>query len=69
MSHENSKTVQDSDGSWINVSGHTGKTLRPIHSFEKTKYRTVKEAVSAAKRRSKLFNTTKDKLKIKNKRR
>lgn len=55
MSHENSRTIQDEDGFWINISGHTGKVLKPMHKFEKDKYETVEEAVEAAKKRSYLF--------------
>jgi hypothetical protein len=55
MSHENSITIEDEDGKWINVSGHTGEILKPIHKFEKERYDTMDEAVAAAEKRSYLF--------------
>ena len=55
MSHENSITIQDEDGFWINVSGHTGEVLKPTHEFERERYSSLEEAENAAALRSYLF--------------
>ena len=56
MSHENSETVQNEDGKWINISGNTGEILAPIHAFEATEYNSEPEATAAAEKRSTLFD-------------
>jgi len=53
--HEKSGTVQWGNR-WWNISGITGKILKPKFDFEKESYQTVEEAVSAAKKRSKMFD-------------
>lgn len=53
--HEQSETVEK-DGKWVNVYGsktpNAGKPLPKRYDFEQDDYRTVEEAVSAARRRS-----------------
>jgi hypothetical protein len=60
VSHENSNTIQDEYGNWINVSGYTGAVLKPTLPSEKHKYNTVEEAVEQARLRSKSFDTHKE---------
>lgn len=54
--HEQSETILDKLGRWINVYGRNtpqaGQPLPPQHDFERESYGTVEEAVDAAKRRS-----------------
>ena len=56
MAHEQSETVQDKLGRWINVFGSktpsAGKPLPKKYEFERESYETVEAAVAAAKRRS-----------------
>ena len=56
--HEQSETIQDAQGRWINVYGRgtprAGQPLPPVHDFEQDSYDSVEEAVAAAKRRSEL---------------
>ena len=62
MSHEQSETIQNPSGKWINVYGrktkNAGKQLP-----DSSEYNTVEEAVSAAKKRSESFNNSNDVLK------
>ena len=51
MSHEKSITVER-DGRFFNISGVTGKVLKPQSPFEKLSYATRAGAVRAAQRRS-----------------
>jgi hypothetical protein len=57
VAHEQSETIQDKFGRWLNVFGkntkRAGEPLKKKYSFEKETYETVEEAVEAAKRRSK----------------
>jgi len=54
--HEQSETIQDKLGRWVNVFGRgtkrAGERLPKTYDFERDTYDTVEEAVSAAKRRS-----------------
>ncbi len=56
MAHEQSETIQNDLGKWVNVYGknakQAGEPLPLIYPFEKLEYETVDEAVSAAKQRS-----------------
>ena len=49
--HERSVTVER-DGRFFNISGITGKVLKPQSPFEKLSYKTEAAAVAAARRRS-----------------
>ena len=56
--HEQSETIQRSDGRWINVYGrHTVKAGQnlPSHFGDKTSWATVEEAAEAARRRSEVL--------------
>ena len=57
--HEQSETVQNDAGKWINVYGaNTAKAGKPLpkhFGFEKDEYDTVTEAEDAARRRSQAF--------------
>jgi len=56
MSHEQSETVQDHSGKWINIYGK--KTTRAGQRLPNTpSYDTVEEAVKAARERSKSFDS------------
>ena len=50
--HEQSETIQDAQGRWINVYGRgtprAGQPLPPVHDFEQDSYDSVEEAVAAA---------------------
>lgn len=54
--HEQSETIQDKAGRWLNVFGKNtmsgGKPIKKKYDFEKDTYDTVDEAVAAAKKRS-----------------
>lgn len=56
--HEQSETIQDASGRWINVYGRgtpkAGQPLPSVHDFEQDAYDTVDEAVAAAKKRSQM---------------
>lgn len=57
--HEESETIQDASGRWINVYGRNipgkaGQSLPLQHEFERPSYGTTEEAVSAAKMRSQM---------------
>jgi hypothetical protein len=56
MSHEQSETIQDSSGNWINIYGkntpQAGQPLPLKYPYEKANYPDVNSAVEAAKRRS-----------------
>ena len=58
--HEQSETIQDKLGRWINVFGkdtpQAGQPLPMMYDWERAFYPTVEEAVAAASRRSKLEN-------------
>lgn len=61
MSHEQSETVQDKTGKWINVYGQ--KTPKAGQQLPGTpKYNSVDEAVEAAKKRSESFVPLKNKM-------
>jgi hypothetical protein len=54
--HEQSETIQDKLGRWINVFGRgtpqAGTPLPKKYDWERPYYKTVEEAVEAAKKRS-----------------
>lgn len=54
MSHENSITIRDGKGGWINVVGDEHSKLPPYkrRPLDGRSYKTMKEAVAAAKKRS-----------------
>lgn len=51
MTHERSRTIEK-DGKYYNVSGLTGKVLRPMFHYERPSYSNEREAVRAAEKRS-----------------
>lgn len=62
--HEQSESVQNPFGKWINVFGRktkkAGEPLPKIYEFEQDEYDTVEQAVKAAKERSRLEQESHD---------